>query len=196
MNNVKYKDMTKLLSNEEYDNYKIEKFTIESGNIVALVQGIPTGEYVRLMNGSELLMSNTPMEKRTNLDFLIKANGDVLIGGLGIGLIVLPLLEKENVNSITIVEKSSEIIEMVGKQLNLSDKVKIVNDDIYTYEPEQKFDTIYIDIWPAVNSDIWKEEMKPLKQRYRKYLVSKSENPNRYLACWAEYQAKNNLRLM
>ena len=30
-------------------------------------------------------MSNTPMEKRTNSEFITKANGDVLIAGLGIG---------------------------------------------------------------------------------------------------------------
>lgn len=199
---INYKDMSEILIDEEYDAYRIEKFTIGDGDIRALMSGIPKGNYVRLIGpggtfGPQVLMSNTPMEKRTNATFIAKANGNVLIGGLGIGLIVLPLLEKENIKSITIIEKSPEIIEMVGAQLKLpEDKVKIIEGDVFTYEPEQKFDTIYMDIWPWVNSDIYEEQMKPLKQRYRKWLVSKKDNPDRYIACWAEYEAKNNMRLM
>ena len=135
-------------------------------------------------------MSNTPMEKRTNSEFITKANGDVLIAGLGIGLIVLPIQDKENIKSITIIEKQQEIINMVASQLPLNNKVNIICDDIFNYIPNKIYDTIYLDIWPYVNSDIYKEEMLPLKNKYRKYLVSKNKNPNRFIKCWAEQEAR------
>ena len=52
-----------------------------------------------------------------------------------------------------------------------------------------------MDIWPYVNSDVYHEEMLPLKNKYKKYLVKKSENPNRYIGCWAEMEARYNRRL-
>jgi spermidine synthase len=137
------------------------------------------------------------MEQRTNSTFVNRANGDVFIAGLGIGLIVLPIQEKEEVKSITILEKHPEVIELVGKQLPLNEKVKIIQGDVFEYEFARgtKFDTIYFDIWNYVNEDVY-EEMKTLKKKYRKYRRSTTENPNFYMACWAEYEAKTGRRLM
>jgi predicted membrane-bound spermidine synthase len=161
---------------------------------------IPDGRYIRLLNGSmfnSCVMSNTSMEKRTNYDFIIKAHGDIFIAGLGIGLIILPIQEKAEVKSITILEKYPEVIELVGKQLPLNDKVKIIQGDVFDYEFSKgtKFDCIYFDIWNYTNSDVY-EEMKRLKKKYQKYKRSKKDNPNVYIACWAEYYAKNNRPLL
>jgi hypothetical protein len=69
--------------------------------------------YVRLVKkGEGVMMSDTPMERNTNYHILDKANGDVLIFGLGIGLIILPLLRKENVKSITVVELYQDLIDV------------------------------------------------------------------------------------
>ena len=53
-----------------------------------------------------------------------------------------------------------------------------------------------MDIWNNINSDIYTEEMMPLIKRYRKYLVSKKEDAERYIDCWAKHEAKNNMRLI
>ena len=45
------------------------------------------------------------------------------------------------------------------------------------------------------SDDVYNEEMKPLKNKYRRYLKLKKESPNRFISCWAEKQAKNDLRL-
>jgi spermidine synthase len=135
-------------------------------------------------------------KKRTNSRFIWNANGDVFIAGLGIGLIVLAIQDKEEVKSITILEKYPEVIELVGKQLPLNNKVKILQGDVFEYNFPKgtKFDTIYFDIWNYVNSDVY-EEMKALKKKYRKYKQFTTKNPNVYMACWAEYEAKNDRRL-
>jgi spermidine synthase len=142
-------------------------------------------------------MSNTPMEERTNIDIVYKANGDVFIAGLGLGMIILPIQDSSEVKSITILEKYPEVIELVGSQLPLNNKVKIIQGDVFEYEFAKgtKFDTIYFDIWNYVNEDVY-EEMKVLKKKYRKYRRSSTENPNFYMACWAEYEAKTGRRLM
>lgn len=191
-----YKDMYELLEAGKVGNFRLNKFEITSENRPFRCT-IPNGKYIQLLDDSDrwngCIMSDTPMEKRTNRKFIIDAHGDVFIAGLGIGLIVLPLQEKEEVKSITILEKNPEIIELVGKQLPLNDKVTIVQGDVFEYEFPRgtKFDCLYFDIWNYVNSDVW-EEMKMLKRRYLKYRRARKENPNSFTRCWAEYEAKNN----
>ena len=195
-----YYNMAELLKPKKINNYCLEYFSINDID-ESICHGIPFNKkFIRLIDENEkfnrCIMSNVPMEEYTNKDFIINAFGDVLIGGLGIGMIILPLQDKSNVKSITIVEKNKDIIYMISNQLNFNSKVSIVNDDIFTYKPiNNKYDCIYIDIWNYVNSDVYNDEMKPLKNKYRKYLKSKKDSPNRFISCWAEKQAKNDLRL-
>ena len=194
-----YQEMHKVLNENEIGNFKLEKFEINQDNRSFRCY-IPDGKYIRLLDKSagwnDCVMSDTQMEKKTNRDFVMKANGDVFIAGLGIGMIVLPIQEKEDVRSITILEKYPEVIELVGNQLPLNEKVKILQGDVFDYEFPKgtKFDTIYFDIWNYVNKDVY-EEMKVLKKRYRKYKRFATENPNVYMDCWAEYYAKTGREL-
>lgn len=194
-----FESMAKILENRETETFKLEKFKIKERSFFD--GNIPKGEYIRLLDKRErfdgCIMSDTPMEHRTNYGILNRANGDVLIGGLGIGMILLQLMNKEEVKSITIIEKYQDIIDIVGSQLPLNDKVKIVQGDIFenTFPRGTKFDTIYFDIWNYINSDVY-EEMKELKKSYRRCLRSKKENPNSWIGCWAEREAKNDSRLM
>lgn len=189
--------MHEILNEGRVGDFKLEKYNIGKDDFYAWRDCIPSGSYIRLTNKyNNVVMSNTPMEERTNIEFVRKANGDVFIAGLGIGLIVLAIQDKKGVKSITILEKYPEVIELVGKQLPLNDKVNIIQGDVFEYEFSKgtKFDTIYFDIWNYVNSDVY-EEMKTLKAKYRKYRRPTTINPNFYIGCWAEYQAKRNLRL-
>jgi spermidine synthase len=192
-----YQAMHEILNEGRVGEFKLEKYTIEEKNLAAMFQGIPKGDYIKLCNNYGVVMSNTPMEKRTNREFCRRANGDVFIAGLGIGLIILSIQDNEKVKSITVLEKYPEVIELVGKQLPLNDKVKIIQGDVFKYDFAKgiKFDTIYFDIWDYINSDVY-EEMVELKKKYRKYRRSTTVNPNFYIGCWAEYQAKRNLRLI
>lgn len=191
-----YKDMSKILIDGQIGDFKLQHYSVTENDFYARVRcGIPVGEYVRLLNKNDCVMSNTPMEKRTNSDFVLNAHGNVLIGGLGIGLIILAIQDKEEVKQITVIEKNREVIELVGKQLPFNYKVNIVNDDVFEYKPLSKYNTIYMDIWNYINEDVYKKQMKPLISRYRKYLVSKSEDENRFIDCWCKRQAKNGERI-
>ena len=190
-----YKNMCDILQEKQQGVAGLQKFRAEG--FWALRQGIPTGEYIRLLVNGELMMSNTPMEKRTSAEFVSNAEGDVLICGLGIGLVILPLLESEKVKSITVVEKYQDVIDIVLPQIkgyDTENKLTVVCEDCFKFKTDNRFDTVFIDIWANINSDIYKEEMKPLKRKYRNLLrEGRQTMDNVYV--WAEREAKYDLRL-
>ena len=136
-------------------------------------------------------MSDTDMEKRTNANFVRNAHGNVLIGGLGIGLILLAIQDKPEVEKIVVVEKRKEVIDLVKDQLPLNGKVEVVNADVWEYTPTERFNTIYMDIWNFINTDVYRDSMKPLIARYRKFLVSNLDDNDRFIDCWCRKEAKN-----
>ena len=198
INNL-YHNMSELLQEGRTEHFELEKFNVDGSTFAAVISGVPSGSYIRLVSKAdnkrgEVIMSDTPMEKRTNAEFVQNAHGDVLIAGLGIGLILTAIQDKPEVRSITVIEKEEEIIELVGEQLKLNPKVNIICEDIYLSRPEISFDCIYFDIWNYVNSDVYKD-MLFLKDGFRRYLKPKAESPNRFIRCWAETNARYNLEL-
>lgn len=160
----------------------------------AIIDGLQKEKYARLLVNGQLMMSETPMEHRTNRWFVQHAHGDVLVGGLGIGMVILPIQENPKVSTVTVIEKNIDVIAAIKSQLPFNKKVNIINDDVFTWKPDKRFDCIYMDIWPFVNEDVY-EEMKKLKRKYGHYLKPKDESPFRFNRCWAENNAKNSLRL-
>lgn len=150
----------------------------------------PGKEHMFLISKTEgTMMSDYPDEKITNQKFLDKAHGDVLIFGLGLGLIVFPLIDDDNINSITIVEKDPELPFLVGAIIESFDsfsKVKIENGDAFTHVDKlnQKYDTIYFDIWSKITDESF-EEMERLHETYSPSLKSKDS----YIDSW-RYEAK------
>lgn len=185
-----YKNMYDVLEERHQGIARLNKFKAEG--FAAARQGIPTGNYVRLIIDGECMMSDTPMEKRTSMDFMINAYGDVLICGLGIGMVILPLLENEKIKTVTVLEKYQDVIDCVLPQIEKYDtekKLKVIHQDCFEFTTKDKFDTIFIDIWAYVNSDVYKEEMQPLKRKYRKFL-SEYGKENKNIFVWAERNAR------
>ena len=69
---------------------------------------------------NDVIMSDTDMEKTTNREVMARAHGKVLIGGLGIGLIIAPMLDFKEVERIMVIEKNQEVIDMVLPHLKKS----------------------------------------------------------------------------
>jgi len=143
----------------------------------------------RSWKNQEVIMSDTEFEKYTNENFLRHAHGNILIAGLGIGLIILPLLKDKDVKKITVVEKEQDVINLVYKhikKLDKKNKMEVIHDDILTLNlpKEKKFDVIYFDIWNNVCGDNY-SVMKMLRKRFRKNTVT-----NGYLRSWEETNTK------
>lgn len=70
------------------------------------------------------------------------AHGDVLLFGFGLGFMLLQIMNKPEVTSVTVVEKEQEIIDLCASPLKLNNKVRIILHDALTYEPDRMFDFI------------------------------------------------------
>ena len=138
-------------------------------------------EYVKLFRKKDgIWMSDTPMERNSNNGFIQDANGDVLIFGLGLGLIVFPLLQNESVKSIKVVELNQEIIDLVSPYIKAKDthnKFSVVQGDAYEHHKidNQKYDCVYGDIWRDISTDNY-EGMKTLTKNWKNRINRSNQN--------------------
>lgn len=199
-----YGNLVDMLKPKEGKRFAIEHFELTEQQVQLAVMrdminrrnetcGLTAGTYVRLVDKhkSQIVMSNTPMEVHTNYEFMRRSNGHVLVGGLGLGLILNVIQDKEEIETITVVELFQEVIDLVKPQLPLNDKVNIIQGDILQWWPEngQKWDTIYFDIWNNISEDNM-EDMKRLHRRFGKRL--NRDNPK----CWMNSWRRNDCERM
>ena len=129
----------------------------------------PPGDYMRLRIDGVTTMSNTACEYELNFDIVNQSHGDVLIGGLGLGTVPFVILDKPDVSSVTVIEKSPDVLKVVGSQLN-HPKLSIIHADVNEWEPAgAKYNAIFFDIWqPLRPRDL--PQVAALHQRFAKYL--------------------------
>lgn len=141
-----------------------------------------TGKYVRLSVEGRLMMSDTPMERISNKKFIDYADGRVLIAGLGIGLIIHNILQKQSITEIVIIEKYQDVIDLVSPHFT-DTRIKIICADIFEWKPPkgEKFDTIYFDIWPEITIDNL-NEIKTLHNRFKFY-----KTKGAYMDSWMKW---------
>jgi len=146
----------------------------------------PPGSYALLFIKSEsgnstCMMSDLSYERSTCLEVVKRAHGDVLIAGLGLGMILHPILEKPEVERVTVVEKFPDVIALISPTLPTTSKLAIVTADIFEWTPPSgaRYDMIWFDIWPDIAFSRL-AEMRELHRRFAPYL--RAESP----ACWME----------
>lgn len=133
-----------------------------------LSEHVPAGTYKRLRRGGVVVMSNTPMEVATHLDFIRAARGRVLISGLGLGMALKAVLEKPDVVSVTVVERSPDVIALVAPTYLKDARVTVVQGDAFAppIPADALFDVVWHDIWDDVCSANV-AEMDVLEARYK-----------------------------
>jgi len=112
-------------------------------------------------------MSDTPMEQEALRIPSLVARGDVLIVGLGLGLLpTLIKIRNEMVDSITIIERNREVANLVYNKIKSRKSSLLLNDgESYLSVPGRKFDFIFIDVWGSITApmkeiDHWTELAK------------------------------------
>lgn len=170
------------------ERFNISKENSKKYNLLSTMNGEPyfmrieDGNYVRLWVDGVLMMSDTHMERYTNQFFIDNAHGDVMIAGLGVGLILNALenkVQSGEINSITVYEKYQDVIDLVlPKYKHLP--IKVICQDILEYRPpkEETYDTIYFDIWPRIN----KSNLQQIKILHNRWKFRKRENG--YMDSW------------
>lgn len=168
-NNAYYQDI-KIDHDVSIGKYRLTKNSCICGELMyydlGTVQGSNTSipkiglwedslEYPVIGEDGNAWMTITPNETNTMKKPIEKAHGRVLTFGLGLGYFAYMASLKEEVESVTIVERSDEIIELFTKeilgQFKTKDKIKIVKGDMFEYikekDLENEFDYIFTDIW-------------------------------------------------
>ena len=108
--------------------------------------------YLALTEGSNIWMSLNPNEIETMKPYINAAKGNVLVLGLGMGYVPYMMSLKDDIKSITIIEKDPEIISLFNSLIWPSfpnkAKIKIIKDDAINYiRKNNKFDYIFADLW-------------------------------------------------
>lgn len=104
-------------------------------------------------------MSITPHEILTMKEPIKKAHGNVLTYGLGLGYYAYMISIKDEVKSVTIIEKDNRVIEMFNTyilpQFSYKNKIKIIHSDAIEYSKNRsKFDYTFIDLWHTVDDGL------------------------------------------
>lgn len=130
------------------------------------------------------LMSIEPHETRTLSKFINEAYGNVLICGCGLGYTAYMLSLKENVNSITILEKNEDVIELFNNQVykNIKDKEKI---SIIKCDANEYLNNNDLSIYDYINVDLWYDTFD-MVYPYLKGLLLEEKYPNTHFTYWLE----------
>lgn len=155
---------------------------IVTGNVGEVIR---EGGYVQLFVNGCLAMSDTQMEKRSNYGVVWNAKGNVLIAGLGVGMILLPILEMHEVKSVTVIEKSQDVIDLVEPHIRKAAgrsarKLTVLCADIFEWQPPkgETWDCIYFDIWSEICTDNL-DDMAKLHRRF-----ARRKNPGGWMNSW------------
>lgn len=194
----------------ELNGWTIKKFTVtqeqadwhnliqhidhEGSRKLFALRPIAAGEYTRLMFGDIVVMSDTPAEQDEHREAVEKAEGNVLVFGLGLGMYVDNILYKENVKKVRVVELSRDVIGLVAPTLERRwgfERLSIVPGDAFEYKvgPEEFYDFIWYDIWSTISASNLLE-MERLFDRYMPYCAQCDAWAYDYCKMLKEYEKK------
>lgn len=192
--------MVEVIPEGERGNVKVQHFTVSEeasrfSNVRASISSfrgeyVEPGRYARLIVDGKVMMSDTLMEKSTNSLAVHQANGDVLIAGMGLGVMLIPVCQKPEVRSVTVVEKSADVIALVEPHVRAylgedAKKLTVIEADIFQFplKKGQKWDTLWFDVWADIcESNL--DEVTTLKRKFARRL--NRENPKCWVQAWQE----------
>ncbi len=132
-------------------------------------------------------MTLMPNETVTTRPAVEAAHGRVLTFGLGLGYFAWSAAEKDSVESVTVVERSSDVIsffkEWILPQFRRKDKIRIVESDAFDFASKgmKEYDTVFCDIWHDPSDGV------PL---YLKMKEFEKDNPGPEYVYWLEKTLK------
>ena len=136
------------------EHFEVDQAAARWSSVRDRAFAVREGRYARLTIKGHLWMSDTTMERRSNFGVVQAAHGRVLIAGLGLGMLLKPILENPKVTEVVVIEKFADVIALIAPHFD-SPKLKVILGDIYEWRPAkgEVFNTIYFDIWPDVTTD-------------------------------------------
>lgn len=118
--------------------------------------------YPAVLEQERIWMTVTPNEIETMKEPVAAAFGRVLTFGLGLGYYAYMVSEKDNVDSVTIVEINEDVIHLFKRhilpQFKQAQKIRIVHGDAFdfarTHLARNAYDYVFTDLWHDVSDGI------------------------------------------
>lgn len=144
----------------EYTDHEMGEWRLKLQPMPPLVRGYYNDIHVPphrvnpvLTYGDEgVWMSVSPMELESQAPHVHFATGHTVIAGLGLGVLLYNVLRKDDVHSVTVLENSMEIIQMLQQVVNLQEwtgdkNLRIIHTDAKTWETDRRVDFLAVDIF-------------------------------------------------
>ncbi len=124
-------------------------------------------------------MEDTPQELNSHLEFMLKAKDKVLVTGLGLGCVIRGMLANGEVEHVTCIERSKDVIGLVAPFMDM-DKIEIVQEDALSWVKDSgsEFDCAYHDLWTD------RDAGEPMLQMQHTRLVHTLGNRVRFQGAW------------
>ena len=173
---MKFGDLRVDVPEGQQGTWRVSKFTvddvkndIQAWRCAREGRPIKPGTYTRLMHDGEWgpVMSDTPAEVSDHLLFLYQARGRILINGLGLGVVLKGLLIKPEVEHVDVVERESDVINLVWPTYAREPRLTLHQGDAYMMQWGKtiRWDYIWHDIWSSICTDNL-EGITKLKRKY------------------------------
>ena len=141
-----------------------------------------------LQDGREW-MTVTPHEIRTTVPAVRASFGNVLTYGLGLGYFAYMASEKENVETVTVVEKDKNVIELfeayILPQFGNKEKIKIHCADAFDFAEKETskthYDVIFADTWHDPSDGV---------EMYKRFVACEKYSPDSKFFYWIEKTLK------
>lgn len=148
-----------------------------------------------VLEGGNEWMTLTPVDMDTCRNAIARAHGQVVTFGLGLGYFAFMAARKPEVTSVTVVERSPDVIrlfrEVLLPQFPQGNKIRIVQDDAFRYAedtmPGMGFDYAFADTWRDASDGL------PMYLRMRRL---ESRNPGTVFDYWIEGFLLSRLRAL
>ena len=148
-----------------------------------------------VLEGGNEWMTLTPVDLDTSDYAIERARGKVVTFGLGLGYFAYMASEKEEVRSVTVIEKSENVIRLFEKyilpQFPHRDKVRVICDDAFRYAehdmPSEEYDFAFVDTWRDASDGA------PMYRRMKPY---ENLNPKTEFSYWIERFLISRLRAL
>jgi hypothetical protein len=178
--------------------YHISKMIIKKGDVLGLewdghnhcvfmedtlITILTEGEK-EIVDPSSVWMSDTPQEYFTHWNLVIRSKGpNILVVGLGLGLLVHLLSLRKDIKKIVIIDISPEIINMVSPYLPNTPEITVIKGDFFDvifnlYNSGIDFNSIICDIWKGIDNASQEKYLKCRKTLQELY-------PNAVHLFWA-----------
>jgi len=142
---------------------------LTAGTYTRLVRYDRHGDYDSGKGQYVLVMSDTPAEIADHVEPVRKAHGHVLINGLGLGCVLQGCMANPEVDSVTVVDISEDVIALSGEYFKglYGDRLNIVHASAFDYKPPKgiRYGMVWHDIWDYISD----ENLSDMHRLHRKY---------------------------